>query len=276
MNLILQAIVMGVVQGLAEFLPISSTGHLILVPEMLGWHDPFIDSLAFSVMLHVGTLVALIVYFWRDWLRLIPAGLAAIRDRSFRGDRDRRLAWLILVTVIPGGVIGALFNDYFETNVRAAGTVALTLVVGAAILWLAERWGRRDRAMGALGFRGAFGIGAAQALALFPGISRSGISIAAGLFAGLDRESAARFSFLMSAPIIAGAAAFEGRKLFTHEAGVTPHVSLLVAGILAALVSGMLAIRFLLGYVRRHPLDLFIVYRVVAAAVIVVWLLRQP
>ena len=276
MNLILQAIVMGVVQGLAEFLPISSTGHLILVPEMLGWHDPFIDSLAFSVMLHVGTLVALIVYFWRDWLRLIPAGLAAIRDRSFRGDRDRRLAWLILVTVIPGGVIGALFNDYFETNVRAAGTVALTLVVGAAILWLAERWGRRDRAMGDLGFRGAFGIGAAQALALFPGISRSGISIAAGLFAGLDRESAARFSFLMSAPIIAGAAAFEGRKLFTHEAGVTPHVSLLVAGILAALVSGMLAIRFLLGYVRRHPLDLFIVYRVVAAAVIVVWLLRQP
>lgn len=274
MDLLFQAIVMGVVQGLAEFLPISSTGHLILVPQILGWKDPFIDSLAFSVMLHLGTLIALVVYFWRDWLSLVPAGLAAIRDRSFRGDPQRKLAWLILVTVIPGGIIGALGNDFFETHVRAPAVVAVLLVVGAVILWLAERWGRQTREMDDLTFAAALGIGVAQAVALLPGISRSGISIAAGLFAGLERGSATRFSFLMSAPIIAGAVVWEGRKLFTHEAGVRPEGSLLVAGVAAAFLSGMLAIHFLLGYLRRHPLDLFVAYRIAAAAVVLVWLLR--
>ncbi|HEX8939721.1 MAG TPA: undecaprenyl-diphosphate phosphatase [Candidatus Limnocylindrales bacterium] len=273
MDLLLQAIVLGVVQGLAEFLPISSTGHLVLIPQLLGWRDPFIDSLAFRVMLHLGTLIALLVYFWREWLVLVPAGLAAIRDRSLAGDPQRKLAWLIVVTVIPGGIIGALGNDFFET-VTAPAIVALFFVVGAVILWAAERWGSKQRDMEELGFAGAFGIGLAQAIALLPGISRSGISISAGLFAGLERESATRFSFLMSAPIIAGAVVFEGRKLFTHEAGVRPETSLLVAGVVAALLAGLLAIRFMLGYLRSHSLDLFVAYRIVAAAAIVVWLLR--
>ena len=205
MDTFVQAVIMGIVQGLTEFLPISSSGHLILVPTLLGWDDPFIDSLTFSVMLHLGTLGALLVYFWRDWLRLVPAGLATIRDRSFAGDPDRRLAWLIVATMLPAIVVGVLFNDFIEANVRTAGTVAVLLLIGAAILWLADHLGRTDRHIADLTFPIAVGIGGAQALALVPGISRSGVSISASRLAGLDREAAARFSFLMATPITAGA-----------------------------------------------------------------------
>jgi undecaprenyl-diphosphatase len=143
----IQALVMGIVQGLTEFLPVSSSGHLIIVPSLLGWTDPFITSLEFSVMLHLGTLVALLVYFREDWLRLVPAGLAAIRDRSFRNDPDRRLAWLIAAATVPAMIAGVLLNDVIEERVRQIGLVAVMLVVGGVILWLAERNGRRDRTM---------------------------------------------------------------------------------------------------------------------------------
>ena len=143
MDLILQALVMGIVQGLTEFLPVSSSGHLIIVPWLFGWDDAFITSLAFSVMLHVGTLVALLVYFRADWLRLIPAGLATIRDRSFRGDPDRKLAWLLVAATVPAAIVGFLFSDFFETQVRQIGLVAVTLVVGGVILWVADRVGAR-------------------------------------------------------------------------------------------------------------------------------------
>lgn len=266
---------MGIVQGLTEFLPVSSSGHLILVPSLLGWTDPFIDSLAFSVMLHMGTLVALLVYFRQDWLVLVPAGLAAIRDRSIGGDPERRLAWLILVTVIPAAIIGALLNDFIEAHVREPGLVALLLVVGAGIMWLADRLGRRDRQMAGLPFAAAFGIGLAQAIALLPGISRSGISISAGLFAGLTREGAARFSFLMAAPVIAGAGVFEAWRLASGEAGVAVAVVPLVVGFVASVVAGLAAIWALLRYVRTNSLALFIAYRVVLAGVVVVALLSR-
>src|SRR6266498_2580652 len=136
MDIVAQALVMGIVQGLTEFLPVSSSGHLVIVPYLFGWHDPFIDSLVFSVMLHIGTLLALFIYFWADWLRLIPAGLAALRDRSFRHDPDRRLAWLLLASTIPAAIVGFLFNDVIESNVREVGLVTFTLVVGGGILWL--------------------------------------------------------------------------------------------------------------------------------------------
>src|SRR2546423_1395107 len=142
MDTLVQALVMGIVQGLTEFLPVSSSGHLIVVPFLLGFRDPFIDSLAFSVLLHMATLVALLVYFRADWLRLIPAGLAALRDRSFRDDPDRRLAWLLLVATIPAVIAGILLNDVIERNVRSPALVAVMLIVGAAILWLADRVGR--------------------------------------------------------------------------------------------------------------------------------------
>lgn len=273
MDTVLQAFVMGVVQGLTEFLPISSSGHLILVPALLGWTDPFIDSLAFSVMLHLGTLVALLVYFWRDWLRLVPAGLAALRDRSFGGDPDRRLAWLLLATTIPASTVGFLFNDFIEENVRLPGIVAVLLVIGGIILWLADRWGRGDRRIDELSFANAISIGVAQAIALFPGVSRSGISISAGLFVGLSRRDAARFSFLMATPIIAGAGAWETLKVIRGDGAVAMEIAPLVVGMVAAVLSGLVAIHVLLRWLAGHPLDVFVVYRILVAAVVVIWFL---
>jgi len=275
MDAILQALVMGIVQGLTEFLPVSSSGHLIIVPWLFGWDDAFINSLAFSVMLHLGTLVALLIYFRHDWLRLIPAGLAAIRDRSLKGDPDRKLAWLLVAATIPAAIVGALFSDVFETQVREIGLVAVTLVIGGVILWVADHVGRQTKTVDDVTLPLAVGIGAAQTIALIPGISRSGISISAGRFAGLDRESAARFAFLMATPITAGAIVFEARKLLTGEAGVAVEVAPLIVGLVASLVSGVIAIRFMLRYLRTRSLDVFVLYRfILAAVVLIVWLAR--
>ena len=275
MDLSMQALVLGIVQGLTEFLPISSSGHLIVVPYLLGWNDPFIDSLAFSVMLHMGTLVALLAYFWRDWLRLVPAGLAAIRDRSLTDDPDRRLAWLLVVTAIPGAIVGVLLNDFIEQHVRLAGSVAVLLVIGAVILYVADRTRPRLRAMTDLSFAAALGIGLAQAVALFPGISRSGISISAARFLGLDRENAARFSFLMATPIIAGAGLFEARKMIGADSGLAGHTGLIAIGFAAALASGLVAIAAMLRFLRTNSLTAFVVYRIVLAAVVLVVFLSR-
>jgi undecaprenyl-diphosphatase len=275
MDSIVQAFVMGIVQGLTEFLPVSSSAHLIIVPWLFGWDDAFITSLAFSVMLHLGTLIALLIYFRGDWVRLIPAGFAAVRDRSFAGDADRKLAWLLLAATVPAAIVGALFSDIFETQVRHVGIVALTLVAGGVILWVADHVGARTKDVDDVTFRVAVGIGAAQAIALVPGISRSGISISAARFAGLDREAAARFAFLMATPITAGAILFEARKLVTGEAGVAVETVPLIVGLVASLVSGIIAIRFMLGYLRTRSLDIFVVYRVILAAIVtIIWLAR--
>jgi undecaprenyl-diphosphatase len=270
---VIQALVMGIVQGLTEFLPVSSSGHLIIVPYLLGWNDPFIDSLVFSVMLHMGTLLALLIYFRADWLRLIPAWFASIRDRSLAADPDRRLAWLLLAATVPAVIAGLLLNDLAETKFRSPNLVAITLVIGAAILWLAERLATRSKSIADLGLVGAVGIGVAQAIALVPGISRSGISISAGLYFGLTRESAARFSFLMATPITAGAGLFEVRKIVTGEAGVDVSMGPLVVGMVAALIAGLIAIAGLLRFLRTNSTTVFVVYRLILAAVVLVaWL----
>lgn len=265
-----QALVLGLVQGLTEFLPISSSGHLILVPYLLGWTDPFIKSLAFSVMLHMGTLVALLAYFWRDWARLVPAGVAALGERSFAGDPDRRLAWLIAATLPPAVLFGVVLGDFFAEQVRRPLLVALMLVIGAAILWLADRLGRKTDGIDRLGFPGAFGIGCAQALALVPGISRSGISISAGLGLGLSREEATRFSFLMATPVVAGAGLFELRKLLTGDVAGDVDAAAVAVGFAAAAVSGLAAIHVLLRFVRTHSMAAFVVYRLLLAALVLV------
>ncbi len=273
MDTVVQALIMGIVQGLTEFLPVSSSGHLVVVPFLLGWHDPFITSLAFSVMLHMGTLIALLLYFQADWRRLVPAGLATIRDRSFRDLPDRRLAWLLVAATVPAAIVGFLLQDLIETRFREVGLVALTLVVGAVILWLADRWGRRDRTIEEVTFPLALGIGLAQALALVPGISRSGISISAARLAGLDRPAAARFSFLMATPVTLGAGLFEIRKVVAGESGVAVEVAPLVIGTVASQLAGLVAIHFMLRYLRTRSLSIFVWYRVaLAAAVLVVWL----
>jgi len=275
MDPLVQALIMGVVQGLTEFLPVSSSGHLILVPFLAGWDDAFIKSLAFSVMLHIGTLAALLVYFRADWFRLVPAGLAAIRDRSLRGDPDRRLAWLLVASTIPAGLIGELFDSQIETSFREIGLVAIALVVGGGILWLADRRGPRTKGVHDVTLPMAVGIGVAQAFALIPGISRSGISISAARLAGLDRSAAARFSFLMATPVTAGAALFEVRRLVVGEAGVDVSPGPMIVGMTAAFISGAVAIGVLLRYLRRSSLDVFVWYRLVLAGVVLVaWLAR--
>ena len=273
MDLSIQALVMGLVQGLTEFIPVSSSGHLVLVPWLFGWKDPFIDSVAFTVILHMGTLLALLVYFWRDWMTLIPAGLAAVRDRSLNNDPNRKMALMLVVATIPAVLVGPIFESKFEELVREPARIALMLCVGAAILWLADRWGSKERDMESLTFRESLIIGVAQVVALVPGISRSGVSISAGLFLGLTRESAARFSFLMATPVIGGAGVWEARKFLTHEAGPSPEMNVIVIGFLTALVSGFLAIRFMLAFLRRQPVTAFVVYRVIAAIAVLLILL---
>ncbi len=276
MDTFLAAVIMGIVQGLTEFLPVSSSGHLIIVPYLLGpylpgFNDPFISSLEFSVILHIGTLIALLIYFRAEWLRLVPAFFAAVRDRSLDGDPDRRLAALLAVATVPALIIGFLLHD-LENVVREAGLVAVMLVVGAAILWLAERSGSRRRMALDLSFAQALAIGGAQAIALIPGISRSGISISAGLFAGLRREEAARFSFLMATPVTAAAAAYEVLKAVRGE-GVPIQAGPMAAGLAMSFVFGIVAISFLLRFLRTRSTDVFVAYRVVlAAAVLILWL----
>ena len=273
MDLSIQALIMGLVQGLTEFLPVSSSGHLVLVPWLFGWTDPFINSVAFTVVLHMGTLVALLAFFWRDWVTLIPAGLAAIRDRSLKGDPNRKMAFLLVVATIPAVLVGPIFESKLEDLVREPARIALMLCVGAAILWLADRWGSKQRDETSLTFRESLGIGVAQVVALVPGISRSGISISAGLFLGLNREAAARFSFLMATPVIGGAGIWEARKFLTNEAGPSPETNVIVIGFVAALIAGFLAVRFMLEFLKRQPLTGFVVYRVVAAILVYIVLL---
>ena len=276
MDIVIQALIMGIVQGLTEFLPVSSSGHLIVVPALLGWDDAFLTSLAFSVMLHLGTLVALLVYFRADWLRLVPAGLAAARDRSFRDEPDRRLAWLLVASTIPAALAGLLFSDLIEGSFRQPGLVAVTLVVGGAILFAADRIGARSRDVEDVTFPVAIGIGVAQALALVPGISRSGISISAARLAGLDRPAAARFAFLMATPITAGAGVFEARKLLgrrgrrghRHRAAARGHDR-------GARVRAWRPSTSCCATCVERSLDVFVWYRVgLAAVVLVVWLSR--
>jgi len=270
-----QALIMGIVQGLTEFLPVSSSGHLVIVPYLLGWTDPFITSLAFSVMLHLGTLVALLVYFRADWLAIIPAGIAAARERSFGTDPNRKLAWLLVVATIPAVIAGPILNDRLEAAVRTAEDVAVAIVIGAAILWLADQVGRKVKGLEQISFRLAFVFGLAQSLALVPGISRAGITISAGLFAGLTREAAARFSFLMATPIIAGAGLFEARNLLTGQSGVAVQAGPLAVGMIAALLAGLAAIHLMLRYVRTRSYLVFVAERVaIAVLVLVVFLSR--
>ena len=273
MEALIHAAILGIVQGLTEFLPISSSAHLILVPKLLGWNDPFIDSAAFDVMLHMGTLVALLVYFWRDLIEILGAWLASIRDRRIGDDPQRRLAWLLVVSVIPAAILGATLESFFDQAFREHYQwIALFVLVGATLLWLGERRGTQTRGLDGMVLRDAVTIGAAQALALFPGTSRSGITIAAGLLLGLKREAAARFSFLMAVPVIAGAGIWKARTLVGASLGGA-QVNELIVGIVTSAIFGFVAIAFLLRFLRTNPTTVFIAYRIVLAAVIVVaWL----
>ena len=273
MEEIVQAIVIGVVQGLTEFLPVSSSAHLIVLPRALGWDDDLINSSTFVLMLHMGTLAALLAFFWRDVMVLTRAFVPLLRERAFGDDPDRRLSLVLLLTVIPAALFGFLFEDHIDGFFYdAVMVIPFILVVGAAVLWLAERIGTRTRDLDEADYGDAAVIGVAQMFALFPGISRSGITLAAGLTRGLKRDSAARFAFLMGIPIIAGAGIWKARTIATGEAGEVD-LAVLAAGVIAAAVSGWLAIRFMLRYLRDHSTGIFIMYRLAAAVVFLALLL---
>jgi undecaprenyl-diphosphatase len=266
-----QALVLGIVQGLTELLPISSSGHLILVPWLGDWryleaHPDF--NKTFDVALHLGTLVAVVVYFWRDIARLVVAWLGSLRRRSVR-TADERVAWFVAVATVPAAVAGAAGEDFVEERLGEPWQIAVFLAFFGAVLWLADRAPERRRLSG-LTLRGAFAVGVAQVLALAPGVSRSGITITAGRALTLDRDSAARFSFLLLVPVVFGAVLLKGVKDVAF--GTLPPGSSgpFVVGTLAAAASGLVAIDALLGYVRRHDYSIFALYRIAVAIVVLV------
>ncbi|MEP7357253.1 MAG: undecaprenyl-diphosphate phosphatase [Anaerolineales bacterium] len=279
---IIQAIILGLVQGLTEFIPVSSSAHLIIVPWLFGWTNPALTSLPFDVALHLGTLLAVLAYFAADWVRLIRAGIASLVERRIGRDPDRRLAWLLVIGSIPGAVIGALAESKIEAlfhqpgvPVSTAAMIALAVMLAllGAALMAAERLARHVRALNQVTLRDAILIGLSQALAIFPGVSRSGATITAGLGLGLTRETAARFSFLLSAPIIAGAGAkslYEIYKGMQSGAIASADLGLFPIGFIAAAVSGYLCIRFLLAYLRSHSTSVFVYYRWALAVLIVI------
>jgi undecaprenyl-diphosphatase len=269
-----QAFVLGIVQGLTELLPISSSGHLILVPWGAEWtyleeNDRFNQT--FDVALHLGTLVAVAAYFWRDIVRLVRAWLRTLGRRRIETP-DERIAWFVLVATIPAGVAGLLGEDLIADHLGEPWQIAILLAAGALLLAWADRF-PQEKAMGDLGLGHAVAMGFAQALALAPGVSRSGITITAGRFMGLDRDGAARFSFLLLLPTVLGAVVLKG--VGDVLLGDLPDgwEGPFLVGTLAALGSGLLAIDWLLGYVRRHTYDVFVWYRLVVAALVVLAIL---
>ena len=244
------------------------------MPWIAGWEsDGLIGSLAFDVFLHLGTLVALLVYFARDWIRYIGALAASVRERRIGPDPDRRIAWLLVLATIPAGLIGFLLEDviaqaFHGDDDAARLAIAGFLVVGAAALWLADRFGARRRQVDELSTPSALAIGVSQALALLPGISRSGATITAGLALGLNRQAAARFSFLLATPITLGAGLYGSRRLLTETHTQTEWLAIGVGFVVAAL-SGLVAIGFLLAWLRTRSVTIFSAYRIGFAALIV-------
>jgi undecaprenyl-diphosphatase len=266
-----QALVLGVVQGLTELLPISSSGHLILVPWVAHWsyletHESF--NKTFDVALHLGTLVAVVGYFWADVRRLVAAWVRSLGRRSVSGT-DERLAWCVAIATVPGVIAGAAGEDFIDKRLGEPWQIAILLSVFAVVLFIADRTAQRRR-MDDLRYRDAAIVGVAQALSLAPGVSRSGISISAGRFLGLDRDSAARFSFLLLIPITLGAVIFKGAKDVVFGELPPGSTGPFVVGTIAAAVTGFFAIWALLGYVRKNDYSVFVLYRLAAAAAVVI------
>jgi undecaprenyl-diphosphatase len=269
-----QALLLGVVQGLTELLPISSSGHLILVPWLGEWtyletNEAFNQT--FDVALHLGTLVAVVLYFRRDVARLVVAWVGTFRRRRIESD-DERVAWFVAVATVPAAVIGLLGEDLISEHLGEPWQIAILLAVFALVLWLADRTPPRRR-MADLGIGTAVAVGLAQSLALAPGVSRSGVTISAARFLGLDRDSAARFSFLLLIPIVFGASLLKGVKDVLLGELPPGSAGPFAVGMVAAAVSGLVAIWALLGYVRRHDYSVFVGYRLVAAALVALLIL---
>jgi undecaprenyl-diphosphatase len=259
---VFQALILGIIQGLGEFLPISSSAHLALAPWILHWQDP---GLAFDVALHFGTLVAVLWYFRAEWIALIVAAKALVVKRRIETEREGRVLFLIVAT-IPGAIAGLALEKYAESTFRDPKLVAVALIVMGVLLWAFDRFAARDRVLGTMGWSDALLIGLAQMFAIIPGVSRSGSTITAGRGLRFTREDAAVFSFLMSMPIIAAAAVLKMPQAIREQGLSAP----MITGVVASALSGWLAITVLLRLVSRHSYGVFAVYRVLLGIAVLI------
>jgi len=272
MNEIIQSIFLGTIQGASEFLPISSSGHLILIPRLLQWKD---QGLAFDVALHLGTLIAVLAYFWNDWIAIIDIKRRLLDIKAISKNKINRtlllsnilnskdLLLVLIISTIPGMAFGLLLNNYAESYFRNPVLIACTLFIGALLLIYSDRTGKKQASIKDITIKKGIYIGAAQAIAIIPGVSRSGITITVALLLGLDRASAAKFSFLLSTPIILGAGVMELPVLLKQGISIE-----FISGILFASLSGYLAIKYMIGYVAAKNYDVFVAYRIILAIII--------
>lgn len=270
---LLQVVILALIQGLAEFLPISSSAHLIIAPWLFGWNDP---GLTFDVALHVGTLIAVVAYFFRTWVQIILHGFGIQYGNDETLRQNPRLLWLLVIGTIPGGVAGFLLEKQAETTLRSPILIGTMLIVVGIVMWIGERVGSRTRNLGAVTMGDSLTIGTAQALALIPGVSRSGITITAGLFRNLDRVATARFSFLLATPLIAGAAVKKLYDVLKHG-GIPADMHMPFAvGIVVSGVTGLAVIAFFLQFLQRRGLYFFIYYRLVFGIIVIALAFARP
>ena len=259
--LISHALVLGIVQGLSEALPISSSAHLVLIPWLLKWHY---QGISFDIALHLGTAVAFGAYFFKDWVEII--GAAFTKNTAHRSN----MLWYIVIGTIPGAIAGLILEKKAETVFRSPVVIAVMLLVFAVVLWLADHFGKKEKAMEKIGLKTSISIGLSQALAIIPGVSRSGITITAGLFEGFSREAAARFSFLLATPIVFAAVVLKLPEL--RSIGLSASFW---AGVISSAVSGFLAIHFLLKFIKRSSLNIFVFYRIAFAIIIIIFFMMR-
>jgi undecaprenyl-diphosphatase len=276
---VLQALILGIIQGFTEFVPVSSSAHLIIIPWLFHWNDP---GLTFDVALHLGTLLALLLYFAGDWLKLIRAGIASLFERKIGNFQDRRLAWFLIIGTIPGILAGLFFENrivelFHKPDVPNSPSSMMLMAVVIALtgiaLFLAERLSKHIKGIARMTLKDTIIIGCSQALSIFPGVSRSGSTIAAGLALGMERDAAARFSFLLAAPIVLGAGAKSALEFISQNqtAGTgQSELLLFLTGFFTAGISGFLCIKLLLRYLQHHSTNIFVYYRWILAVVIVV------
>ncbi len=272
MNEIFQAIILGIVQGASEFLPISSSGHLILIPNIFGWNG-LVNSLTFDVALHLGTTVAVVAFFWKDWLKLFSSFLKSLPKgpKALWEEPNSRLLLLLGVGSIPAAFAGFFLEKTIEESFRSNLLVAFDLIVFALLLYWIDRISKKRRLEAKITLFDSIFIGIAQAIALFPGVSRSGITISAGLLRDLNRETATRFSFLLSTPAILGASLL---KLTDISTDFGDNRGIFFVGFLSAAISGWFAIKILLSYVKRNNFNIFVIYRILLGVAILLLFLQ--
>jgi undecaprenyl-diphosphatase len=267
---ILQALFLGIVQGLTEYIPVSSTAHLLLVPWLLGWQYDANTAFIFTILIQWGTLVGVVIYFWRDLVSIAKAMISGLTQRKPFGSPDARLGWFVVLATIPAVIAGLLFKKYFEQLYTQYVIIAIVMIIAAGLLIAAERFGKKQRALESMTAKDAAIIGTWQVLALVPGVSRSSATISGGMLQNFLREPAARFSFLMSIPALLGAGVVAIKDLLDVKGLLGQLAAPLAVGFIAAAISGYFTIRWLLGFLKSRPMNVFAIYRVIFGAVCII------